>query len=52
MPELIKQPTILIVDDMTTNILILSDLLKDEYDIKVAKNGEKAIEIVNSQNID
>lgn len=52
MPELIKQPTILIVDDMTTNILILSDLLKDEYEIKVAKNGEKAIEIVNSQNID
>lgn len=52
MPELIKQPTILIVDDMATNILILSDLLKDEYEIKVAKNGEKAIEIVNSQNID
>jgi len=52
MPELIKQPTILIVDDMTTNILILSDLLKDEYEIKVAKNGEKAVEIVNLQNID
>ena len=52
MPEINQQPTILIVDDMITNILILSDLLKDEYDIKIAKSGLKAIEIANSQNID
>ncbi len=52
MQELNTQPTILIVDDMTTNILILSDLLKDEYNIKVAKTGQKAIEITNSQAID
>lgn len=45
-----KKPTILIVDDMTTNLLLLSDLLKDEYNIKIAKNGTKALEILNSTN--
>jgi len=43
-----KKPTVLIVDDMTTNLLLLSDLLKDEYQIKVAKNGKKALEIIYS----
>ena len=43
MPELIKQPTILIVDDMTTNILILSDLLRDRYEIKIAKMEKKLL---------
>ena len=43
-----EKPTVLIVDDMTTNLLILSDLLKDEYSIKVAKNGQKALDIVHS----
>ncbi len=46
-------PTILVVDDMSTNLLILSDLLKDEYDVKIAKNGKKALELVHSnQEID
>jgi len=40
-----SKPTILIVDDMAANITILSDLLKDDYKIKVAKNGQKALEI-------
>lgn len=39
------KPSILIVDDMAANIAILSDLLKDDYKIKVAKSGEKALEI-------
>ncbi len=42
------KPTVLIVDDMAANIAILSDLLKDDYRIKVAKNGEKALEIAKS----
>lgn len=45
MENLSKTATALIVDDMATNIQILSDLLKDEYIIKVAKSGKKAIEI-------
>ncbi len=52
MQDLNQKPTILIVD-MTTNLIILSDILKDEYNIKIAKTGTKALEIVHSQdNID
>lgn len=43
-----KKPTILIVDDAITNIELLSDLLIDEYSLKIAKNGQKALEIANS----
>lgn len=43
-----KKATILIVDDMTTNLLILSDVLKDEYNLKIAKNGEKCLEILDA----
>ena len=32
------QPTILIVDDMQTNLAMLAGILKDEYNIKVAKS--------------
>lgn len=39
-----KKASILIVDDAASNIDTLGEILKD-YDIKVAKNGEKALEI-------
>lgn len=42
--------TILLVDDMATNIQTLSSILKDSYKIKVAANGKKAIEIANMDN--
>lgn len=45
-----KKPTILIVDDMTTNLLLLSDLLKDNCNIKISKSGTKALEILNAPN--
>ena len=44
--------TILIVDDMQVNLAILSEILKDEYHIKIAKSGKKALEIVENGNID
>ncbi|MCK9162336.1 MAG: diguanylate cyclase [Arcobacteraceae bacterium] len=44
---MMPKPTILIVDDMTTNLLLLSDILKDDYKIKIAKNGYTALEIAN-----
>ncbi|MBW7857672.1 MAG: diguanylate cyclase [Leptonema sp. (in: Bacteria)] len=47
-----QKSTILIVDDETTNIVMLSDLLKDEYQIKIAKSGQKAIDIAKSEGID
>lgn len=38
-------PTLLVVDDSVENLQILSVLLKDLYKVKVAKSGEKALEI-------
>lgn len=40
-----SRPTILIVDDVPTNIQILADALRSEYSIKVANNGQSALEI-------
>lgn len=42
------KPTILVVDDTTDNIVILSSLLRDSYRVKAAINGEKALEIAFS----
>ncbi len=39
------RPTILIVDDVPTNVGILADALNSEYQIKVAGNGEDALHI-------
>ncbi len=43
-----SKATILIVDDAPENIDILRGLLKDEYKIKVAINGAKALKIAQS----
>ncbi len=37
--------TVLIVDDMPTNIKVLANLLKDEYVIQAASSGRRALEI-------
>ena len=37
--------TILIVDDVTPNLELLGSILKDEYDIKIALNGKRALEL-------
>jgi putative two-component system response regulator len=39
------KPTILIVDDTPDNIMLLSRLLKDKYNTKVANNGSTALQI-------
>jgi len=39
------RPTILVVDDTPDNLLLLAQLFKDEYRVRVAQNGEKALEI-------
>ncbi|MEA1891961.1 MAG: diguanylate cyclase [Campylobacterota bacterium] len=44
--------TILIVDDIEANIDILLKLLGDEYDILVALNGDSALEILESEQVD
>lgn len=45
--EQATEPIILIVDDSIDNIDILAGILKDDYQIKVARNGEQALEIVH-----
>lgn len=47
-----KKATILIVDDMTTNLLILSDVLKEDYNLKIAKDGKKCLEILETHHKD
>jgi two-component system sensor histidine kinase/response regulator len=50
--ERLKKCTVLIVDDVPTNIEILAGVLKDDYAIKVAISGRKALEIVDSFQVD
>jgi len=48
--ELSKQQTVLIVDDARENINYLAEILKTNFKIRVATNGEKALEIAFSDN--
>jgi len=40
-----ERPTVLVVDDTPANLSLLSNLLKEQYRIKVANNGIKALEL-------
>ncbi len=51
MDEKIK-PKVMIVDDMVSNISLLTNLLKGEYEIFFAKNGVKALEIARKKRPD
>jgi putative two-component system response regulator len=48
MSPLLPKQCILIVDDNPENIDLLSEVLRDEYRIRVATSGEKALKIVYS----
>ena len=41
-----NKPTILVVDDTSDNLALMSGLLKDRYRVKLANSGEKAIKVV------
>ncbi len=43
--EIDKKFSLLIVDDRSSNILLLAQILKPDYDIYAAKNGKDAIRI-------
>ena len=43
-----RRAGILIVDDNSENLTVLSSLLSKEYDVSVAKSGERALEILQS----
>jgi two-component system sensor histidine kinase/response regulator len=46
--EKAEKPTILVVDDTPDNLHLLSSIFKDEYRVKIAHNGEKALAIAQS----
>ena len=48
--ELLAKKTILLVDDAPDNLLLMNDLLKDQYKVKIASSGEKALRIAQSGN--
>ena len=48
----IVKSRLLIVDDEPTNIHLLSNILSDDYEIRAANNGERAIEAAISQSPD
>ena len=50
--ERVRKCTVLIVDDIPTNIEVLAGVLKDEYAIKVAISGKKALEIADAFHVD
>jgi diguanylate cyclase (GGDEF)-like protein len=50
MNELSKQQNILIVDDAKENINVLAELLRSDFKIRAATNGEKALDIAFSDN--
>ena len=50
-PEIPKGPaSILVVDDIASNIDVISGLLKEEYKVRAATSGAKALKICHSEN--
>ena len=43
-----QKQTILVVDDTPDNLTLMNGLLKDEYRVKLANNGERAISIAST----
>ena len=46
LPNSDKKPQVLIVDDVPANIEMLAQLLRGQYLVRVATNGERGLEIV------
>jgi two-component system sensor histidine kinase/response regulator len=47
-PSKPQRATVLVVDDLPTNIDVIAGILKERYQVKVAMSGEKALEVINS----
>ncbi|MBS1196796.1 MAG: putative response regulator rpfG [Proteobacteria bacterium] len=46
--DLVNKHTILVVDDTPDNLALMIGLLKDDYKVKIAYNGERALKIARS----
>lgn len=47
-PTFIQKPTVLVVDDTLENLALMSAVLKNHYEVKIANNGEKALRMVQN----
>ena len=47
-----RRPHVLIVDDVPSNVQVLAEALKQDYEVYFATSGEQAIEMAISQRID
>ncbi|MGV8057630.1 MAG: two-component system response regulator [Smithellaceae bacterium] len=43
--DYIEKPTILVVDDTPDNLTLMSGLLRNNYKVKIANNGERALKV-------
>ncbi|MBT3065683.1 two-component system response regulator [Rhodoferax sp. U11-2br] len=48
-PQAPRKSTVLVVDDTPDNLSLVSGLLRDDYIVRVANNGEKALRIATSE---
>ena len=48
-PDFTQKATILVVDDTPDNLILMNSLLKDDYKVKIANGGEKALRIATSE---
>jgi len=48
-PDFTKKATILVVDDTPDNLILMNSLLKEDYKVKIANDGEKALRIAMSE---
>jgi putative two-component system response regulator len=44
-----KKPTVLVVDDTPDNLSLMSGLLKEQYRVKLANSGEKALQLARAE---
>lgn len=47
--EGVVKPTILVVDDTPDNLSLMMELLKDDYKVKLANGGERALKLAAMQ---
>lgn len=43
--RLAEKPTVLVIDDTPSNLVLMSRLLKDHYNVRVANNGEAGLKL-------
>lgn len=46
--DTVEKPTILVVDDTADNLALMMELLKDDYKVKLANSGERALKIASA----